>query len=122
HDVPEHVARRFVRTQGIERDVLDVPTRGVSQRARRRHAAHHAPEHRRKASGLDVQGRSGCRETLQMTMRRGFSLIEVMVSLTLLAIVVMSLARVSTVISIRARSTDVVAKRMAVLQMEANKF
>ena len=55
-----------------------------------------------------------------MTMRRGFSLIEVMVSLTLLAIVVMSLARVSTVISIRARSTDVVAKRMAVLQMEAN--
>src|SRR5437016_14094616 len=57
-----------------------------------------------------------------MTMRRGFSLIEVMVSLTLLAIVVMSLARVSTVISIRARSTDVVAKRMAVLQMEANKF
>lgn len=54
--------------------------------------------------------------------RSGFSLIEVMVAMTILAIVLMSLAKLSTVVAVRGRGNDVVAKRMAVLQMEANKF
>jgi Tfp pilus assembly protein PilV len=49
-------------------------------------------------------------------------MIEVMVSLVLLAIVLTSLARASTVIAVRGRTNDLSAKRTAVLQMEANKF
>jgi prepilin-type N-terminal cleavage/methylation domain-containing protein len=54
--------------------------------------------------------------------RTGFSLIEVMVSLVLLAIILVSLARASTVIAVRGRTNDLNAKRTSVLQMEANKF
>jgi prepilin-type N-terminal cleavage/methylation domain-containing protein len=54
--------------------------------------------------------------------REGFSLIEIMVALTLLALVLSSLARLTTIVAVRARGNDVYAKRSAVLQMEANKF
>jgi prepilin-type N-terminal cleavage/methylation domain-containing protein len=54
--------------------------------------------------------------------RRGFSLLEVMVAMTMLSIVLMSLAKLSTIISVRSTSADIVAKRSAILQLEANKF
>jgi prepilin-type N-terminal cleavage/methylation domain-containing protein len=54
--------------------------------------------------------------------RRGFSLIEVMVAMTLLSIVMMSLAKISVSIATRARLNDLVAKRNAALQLESNKF
>jgi prepilin-type N-terminal cleavage/methylation domain-containing protein len=54
--------------------------------------------------------------------RRGFSLIEIMVAMTLLSIVLMSLARISFTVAARGRTNDIVAKRNAVLVQEANKF
>ena len=57
-----------------------------------------------------------------MTKRSGFTLIEVMVAMVMLAIILVSLARASTVVALRGRSNDLVAKRTAVLQTEANKF
>jgi prepilin-type N-terminal cleavage/methylation domain-containing protein len=54
--------------------------------------------------------------------RKGFSLIEVMVAMTLLAIVLMSLAKMSLMVSMRGRSNDLFAKRTAVLQLESNKL
>jgi prepilin-type N-terminal cleavage/methylation domain-containing protein len=54
--------------------------------------------------------------------RAGFSLLEVMVAMTMLSIILMSLAKISTVISVRSRSNDLVAKRSAILTLEANKF
>jgi len=60
--------------------------------------------------------------TKRLTKRSGFTLIEVMVSMVMLAIILVSLARASTVIAVRGRSNDLVAKRTAILQTEANKF
>lgn len=57
-----------------------------------------------------------------MSARKGFSLIEVMVALTMLAIVLLSLAKISMAIGLRSRTNDIVAKRTAALQAEANKF
>ena len=54
--------------------------------------------------------------------RRGFSLIEVMVAMTLLSIVMMSLAKVSVAVATRGRTNDLIAKRNAALQLEANKL
>jgi prepilin-type N-terminal cleavage/methylation domain-containing protein len=54
--------------------------------------------------------------------RKGFSLIEVMVAMTLLAIVMMSLAKMSVSVATIGRTNDLIAKRNAVLQMEANKI
>jgi prepilin-type N-terminal cleavage/methylation domain-containing protein len=54
--------------------------------------------------------------------RKGFSLIEVMVAMTMLAIVLMSLAKMSLVVAVRGRGNDLFAKRTAVLQLEANKL
>lgn len=54
--------------------------------------------------------------------RSGFSLIEVMVAMTILSIVLMSLAKFATIIAVRGRDNDLVAKRTAALQLEANKF
>lgn len=54
--------------------------------------------------------------------RKGFSLIEVMVAMTMLAIVLMALAKLSIVVAVRGRGNDLVAKRTAVLQLEANKL
>jgi prepilin-type N-terminal cleavage/methylation domain-containing protein len=54
--------------------------------------------------------------------RRGFTLIEVMVALVMLAIVVTGVARASTAIAVFGRRTDLAAKRTAALQLESNKF
>jgi prepilin-type N-terminal cleavage/methylation domain-containing protein len=54
--------------------------------------------------------------------RKGFSLIEVIIAMTLLAIVLMSLAKMSLMVGIRGRTNDLVAKRTAVLQLEGNKL
>jgi prepilin-type N-terminal cleavage/methylation domain-containing protein len=54
--------------------------------------------------------------------RKGFSLIEVIVAMTLLAIVLMSLARMSLTVAVRGRGNDLFAKRTAVLQLESNKL
>lgn len=58
----------------------------------------------------------------RMLGRPGFSLLEVMVAMTMLSIVLMSLAKISKVISVRSRSNDLIAKRSAILTLEANKF
>jgi prepilin-type N-terminal cleavage/methylation domain-containing protein len=54
--------------------------------------------------------------------RKGFSLIEVIIAMTLLAIVLMSLAKMSLMVAVRGRGNDLVAKRTAVLQLEGNKL
>ncbi|MGH7617252.1 MAG: type IV pilus modification PilV family protein, partial [Gemmatimonadaceae bacterium] len=54
--------------------------------------------------------------------RSGFSLIEVMVAMTLLSIVLLNLAQVTTALSLRGRNNDLYAKRTASLQLESNKF
>ena len=54
--------------------------------------------------------------------RSGFSLVEVVVTVVLLGIVLSSLGRMSTAISVAARKNDLVARRAAVMQLEANKF
>lgn len=54
--------------------------------------------------------------------RRGFSLVEVMVAMTMLSIILLSLAKLSTVAGVRGRTNGLVAKRSAALQLEANKF
>jgi prepilin-type N-terminal cleavage/methylation domain-containing protein len=55
-------------------------------------------------------------------LRPGFSLIEIMVAMTILSIVLMSLAKLATIVAVRGRDNDGYAKRSAILQMEANKF
>jgi prepilin-type N-terminal cleavage/methylation domain-containing protein len=57
-----------------------------------------------------------------MTQRKGFSLIEVMVAMTILSIVMMSLAKIGVSIAVKGRTNDLVAKRNAALQLEANKL
>ena len=52
----------------------------------------------------------------------GFSLIEVLVALTLLSIILMSLARVTFQMAATGRTAEVVAKRNAALIEEANKY
>lgn len=54
--------------------------------------------------------------------REGFTLIEVMVALTLLSIILLSFADAATAVAVRGRTNDLVAKRTAALQGEANKF
>ncbi|HET9425080.1 MAG TPA: prepilin-type N-terminal cleavage/methylation domain-containing protein [Gemmatimonadaceae bacterium] len=54
--------------------------------------------------------------------RRGFSLAELLVAMTLLSIVLMSLARITFTMAARGRTNDITAKRNAVLVQEANKF
>ncbi len=54
--------------------------------------------------------------------REGFTLIEVMVALTLLSIILLSFANAATAVAVRGRTNDLVAKRTAALQGEANKF
>ncbi len=57
-----------------------------------------------------------------MTSRKGFSLIEVLVAMSVLSLVLLSLARVTTALALRSRGNDILAKRTASLQLEANKF
>jgi prepilin-type N-terminal cleavage/methylation domain-containing protein len=54
--------------------------------------------------------------------RRGFTLAEVVVAMTLLSVVLLSMARMSMVVSTRGRSNAIAAKRTFVLIEEANKF
>jgi prepilin-type N-terminal cleavage/methylation domain-containing protein len=54
--------------------------------------------------------------------RKGFSLIEIMVAMTVLSIVLLNLAKVTTALALRNRTNDLLAKRTASLQLEANKF
>lgn len=54
--------------------------------------------------------------------RRGFSLIEIMIAMTITAVVLLSLGRLTTVVASRGRTNDIAAKRNAILQQEANKF
>ena len=54
--------------------------------------------------------------------RRGFSLTEVIMAMTLLSVVLLSLAKMSFVLSQRSRANGGLAKRNAVLMQEANKF
>ena len=54
--------------------------------------------------------------------RRGFSLTEILVAMTLLSVILMSLARVTFQMAASSRSNDLVAKRNATLIQEANKF
>jgi len=57
-----------------------------------------------------------------MRAHRGFSLIEVMVALTLMSVVLVSVSRIGTALATRGRRNDLFVKRNAVLQLEANKF
>jgi prepilin-type N-terminal cleavage/methylation domain-containing protein len=54
--------------------------------------------------------------------RAGFSLIEVLVAITVFSLVLLSLARVTTALALRGRNNDLLAKRGALLQMESNKL
>ena len=54
--------------------------------------------------------------------KKGFSLVEVLVALTLLSIIFMGLARVSFQMAASARNNSTIAKRTAVIIQEANKF
>lgn len=61
------------------------------------------------------------RETAGARRRGGFSLIEIIVAMTILSIVLLSLAKLSTVVGVRGRSNAVVIQRNAALQVEVNK-
>ena len=52
----------------------------------------------------------------------GFSLIEVIIALTVLAVAMMLLARLSYLVSQRGRANDLVSKRNAALAQEASRF
>ena len=54
--------------------------------------------------------------------RAGFSLVEVLVALTLLSLILMSLARVTFQMAAQTRSNSTIAKRTAVIIQESNKF
>ena len=57
-----------------------------------------------------------------MKAREGFSLLETMVAMTMFAVVMLGMAQMSAAVAVKGRTNDVVAKRNAVLQLEANKF
>ncbi len=61
------------------------------------------------------------RETAVGRRRGGFSLVEIIVAMTLLSIVLLSLAKLSTVVGVRGRSNAILLKRNAALQVEVNK-
>lgn len=54
--------------------------------------------------------------------RAGFSVIEVMIAVTLLGIVMMSLGKFSLIVAQRGRSNELVSARTFALQQQANKF
>jgi prepilin-type N-terminal cleavage/methylation domain-containing protein len=55
-------------------------------------------------------------------VRRGFSLVEIMMAMTMLCIVLMSLGRVTYNLAKRGRDNGIVAKRTFAMIKEANKF
>jgi prepilin-type N-terminal cleavage/methylation domain-containing protein len=62
------------------------------------------------------------RRRLRRPAKAGFTLIEVLVAMTLLSIILMGLAGVTFQMAAASRGNDTVAKRNAVLVQEANKF
>jgi prepilin-type N-terminal cleavage/methylation domain-containing protein len=62
------------------------------------------------------------RARISARARAGFSLIEVMVAMTMLSLVMLQLAKVTTSVALKNRTQDLVTKRGASLQLEANKF
>lgn len=58
----------------------------------------------------------------RVRQRRGFTLAEVIVAMTFLSIVLLSMARMSMVVSKRGRTNGISAKRTFVMIEEANKF
>jgi prepilin-type N-terminal cleavage/methylation domain-containing protein len=62
------------------------------------------------------------RRSARVNARRGFTLIEIMVAMTMLSIILLSLARTAAVLSARAKSNGIRANVSAVLQREGNKF
>ncbi len=55
-------------------------------------------------------------------VRRGFSLIEVMVAMTVFSLVMVSFGKAIAGLALRGRNGDLAAKRNASLQLEANKL
>jgi len=49
-----------------------------------------------------------------MKAREGFSLIETMVAMTMFAVIMLGMAKMSAAVAVRGRTNDVVAKRNAV--------
>lgn len=56
------------------------------------------------------------------TARPGFSLIEIIVAMTLLAVVLLSLSGMAAKAAVRAETNDLMTKRTAALQLEASKL
>ena len=54
--------------------------------------------------------------------RPGFSLVEVMISMTILAVVLSSLAGMSFLVAKRGRTNDIITKRNFALQQQANRL
>jgi prepilin-type N-terminal cleavage/methylation domain-containing protein len=68
-----------------------------------------------------IRGR-GARLIRRLPRRAGFSLIEVMVAITVFSLVLLSLAKTTTALALRGRTNDLLAKRTAALDLEANKL
>jgi len=58
----------------------------------------------------------------RLRRRAGFSLVEVIIALTVLAVAMMLLARLSFLVSQLGRTSDLVSKRNAALAQEAGRF
>jgi len=54
--------------------------------------------------------------------RRGISVIEIMIALTILGVVMMSLGKLSVMVSMRGRTNELVASRTFAMQQQSNKF
>jgi len=54
--------------------------------------------------------------------RRGVSVIEIMIAVTMLGIIMMSLGKLSVAVSQRGRTNDITAKRNFALTQQANKY
>jgi Tfp pilus assembly protein PilV len=53
---------------------------------------------------------------------RGISVIEIMIALTVLGVVMMSLGKLSVMVSMRGRTNELVASRTFAMQQQSNKF
>jgi len=71
---------------------------------------------------LRFSSRRRVRPPRQRARRAGISVIEIMISMTVLGIVMMSLGKLSVMVSQRGRTNELVANRTFVLQQQANKF
>src|SRR3954469_16906120 len=71
---------------------------------------------------LRFSSRRRVRHPRQRARRDGISVIEIMISLTVLGIVMMSLGKLSVMVSQRGRTNELVANRTFAMQQQANKF